>query len=311
MASKYWIKLYHEIIDDPKMGRLPDRTWRRTIEFFLLAGDRDDGGTLPAPTDIAWRLRIPEAELMEDLRALEAIGIMHQEDGIWIVTKFADRQAPVPASERGSRYRERQRKQEYYDEQTDDERDANESFADTDTDAEPDTDKESHAGADAAASGTEVGPQSFEDWHQFVTDAKNQPAAAKTMIDSLFKGQDVPFGRVGKTAQRVGGYGRLIDLLWQAAPRRPTGNVLDYVEAMAKGKGSRASPPSIYPGGQEITERFEIIPIPPEEVAENERRRREECERTGIPVAPPRNNSHLDRDGRPRRAYPVRRYLGT
>lgn len=77
------------------------------------------------------------------------------------------------------------------------------------------------------------------------------------------------------------------------------------------GAKGRASPPSIYPGGQEITEHFEIIPIPPEEVAENERRRREECERTGIPVAPPRNNSHLDRDGRPRRAYPMRRYPGT
>ena len=29
---KYWIKLYHEILDDPKMGRLSDRTWRRTNE---------------------------------------------------------------------------------------------------------------------------------------------------------------------------------------------------------------------------------------------------------------------------------------
>ena len=26
MASRYWIKLYHEILDDPKMGRLTDRS---------------------------------------------------------------------------------------------------------------------------------------------------------------------------------------------------------------------------------------------------------------------------------------------
>jgi len=24
MSSKYWIKLYHEIIDDPKMMKMPD-----------------------------------------------------------------------------------------------------------------------------------------------------------------------------------------------------------------------------------------------------------------------------------------------
>jgi len=29
MGSPYWIKLYHEILNDPKMGRLPDRLWRR------------------------------------------------------------------------------------------------------------------------------------------------------------------------------------------------------------------------------------------------------------------------------------------
>jgi len=26
--ADYWIKLYHEIIDDPKMATMPDRLWR-------------------------------------------------------------------------------------------------------------------------------------------------------------------------------------------------------------------------------------------------------------------------------------------
>ena len=43
MGAKFWIKLYHEILDDPKMGRMPDRLWRRTIELFLLAGELDGG----------------------------------------------------------------------------------------------------------------------------------------------------------------------------------------------------------------------------------------------------------------------------
>jgi hypothetical protein len=29
-----WIKLYLEILDDPKMGKLPDWCWRRAIELF-------------------------------------------------------------------------------------------------------------------------------------------------------------------------------------------------------------------------------------------------------------------------------------
>ena len=42
MPSKYWIKLYHEVLDDPKMARLPDRLYRRCIEVFLLAGKSGD-----------------------------------------------------------------------------------------------------------------------------------------------------------------------------------------------------------------------------------------------------------------------------
>ena len=63
MASRYWIKLYHEILDDPKMGRLPDALFRRAIELFLIAGENGRDGGLPALADIAWRLRADEIEL--------------------------------------------------------------------------------------------------------------------------------------------------------------------------------------------------------------------------------------------------------
>ena len=32
--GSYWIKLYHEVLNDPKMGRLPDRLWRRWWSFW-------------------------------------------------------------------------------------------------------------------------------------------------------------------------------------------------------------------------------------------------------------------------------------
>lgn len=147
MPSKYWIKLYHEILDDPKMGRLPDPLWRRTIEIFLLAGDLDSEGVLPAVDDMAWRLRVDYEALVADLEALAQVGIVTlREDGHWTVTKFCERQAPVSASERGTRYRERQRRADYYDAPTEPEREPNESFADTDTD----TDTDKTLAADAA-----------------------------------------------------------------------------------------------------------------------------------------------------------------
>ena len=72
MGSKYWIKLYHEVLDDPKMGRLPDRLWRRTVELFLMAGDNDEGGYLPDTEDIAWRLRSNIEEVETELDELKA-----------------------------------------------------------------------------------------------------------------------------------------------------------------------------------------------------------------------------------------------
>jgi hypothetical protein len=37
MTKRIWVKLYIEILDDPKMGRLTNHLWRRAVELFLLA----------------------------------------------------------------------------------------------------------------------------------------------------------------------------------------------------------------------------------------------------------------------------------
>ena len=119
MASKYWIKIYHEILDDPKMGRMPDHLWRRTLELFLIAGEQDEAGMLPKLGDMAYRLRVNDNELQNDLDELQELNIVHNSDGIWIVTKFAERQAPVSDAERMRRYRDRQHKEEYYGDASD------------------------------------------------------------------------------------------------------------------------------------------------------------------------------------------------
>lgn len=108
--SYSWIKLYDEILDDPKMGRMPDWLWRRAIELFLLAGrNRNDGQLQPVP-DMAYTLRTSEEKLTESLRALSEVGVVHEaQPGQWVVTHFAKRQERISNTDRVRDYRKRQR----------------------------------------------------------------------------------------------------------------------------------------------------------------------------------------------------------
>lgn len=141
MASHYWIKLYHEILDDPKMGRLRDSLWRRVIECFLMAGEMQADGYLPALEDMAWRLHTNAEMLEAELSELARIGILDQRDGGWFVVNFEERQSAMSAAERAKRWRERQRKQDYYGEQTPGERKPNDSFAEEEKEKEVDTEE--------------------------------------------------------------------------------------------------------------------------------------------------------------------------
>jgi hypothetical protein len=118
MPSYSWIKLYHEILRDPKMGRLPDSLWRRAIECFLLAGEHGKNGFLPGALDMAWILRSTPDEIEASLQELANVGIVEIRDGQWYVTHFADRQAPIKDDERKSSERDRKRKEKYYNRDT-------------------------------------------------------------------------------------------------------------------------------------------------------------------------------------------------
>ena len=96
MSTTYWIKLYHEILRDPKMARLPDRVWRRAIELFLLAGQIEQDGTLPEFEDIAWQLRVEPDGLLEDMRTLERHGLLTETEDGWIVHTLQHGRAQPP-----------------------------------------------------------------------------------------------------------------------------------------------------------------------------------------------------------------------
>lgn len=105
-----WLKLYYEILEDPKMTTLPDFLFRRTIELFLLAGRNGDDGVLQPVAHMAWSLRIDEKRLVENLRSLEQIGVVAEtEPGKWVVVNFAKRQAAEDSAERVRAFRERKK----------------------------------------------------------------------------------------------------------------------------------------------------------------------------------------------------------
>ena len=108
MSGKYtWIKLYTEILQDPKMGRLSDGDWRLAVEVMLLAGNEGRDGILPSLDDMAWILRTDMESLQAGLERLsKAIGLGY-DDTIerWILTHFSQRQAAMSPAERKRKQR--------------------------------------------------------------------------------------------------------------------------------------------------------------------------------------------------------------
>ena len=108
--NNYWMKLWFEILGDPKMGRLPDRLWRRVIELFLIAGQNGEEGKLPNLVDMAWQLKLSEKALQNDLEKIQETGIVKRlEDGSWMVTNFQKRNESVTGTQRVKDFRDRTR----------------------------------------------------------------------------------------------------------------------------------------------------------------------------------------------------------
>jgi len=197
MASKYWIKLYHEMNYDPKVIRLSDRLFRRTIQLFLLAGEVDKEGLLPSIDDMAITLRTEAEQLETELVALSDIGIVSLIDTSWVVTKFAERQAPVGDAERMRRYRERKQKQQYYGDDTEVLLNGNDNVtirnADTDVDTDTDVDVEVTTAQKISSAFVEEtkipeltgGPQRWHEALKKLTDAGVEPDDVRAAISEM------------------------------------------------------------------------------------------------------------------------------
>jgi hypothetical protein len=110
--SMPWIKLYIDLLDDPKIGKLPRSARLRFIELMLLAGECDADGELViggkpmTTTDIGWRLRDTAKNIEAEIAALVDAGIVTIHGDRIYVTNFSKRQGRSQ-SEKREAWRER------------------------------------------------------------------------------------------------------------------------------------------------------------------------------------------------------------
>lgn len=72
-----WFRMYVEIVDDPKIKQISDRSYRVFTYLLALAAESDMDGLIPmSEDDITWRLRLSQEDLSTALYELSNLGIV-------------------------------------------------------------------------------------------------------------------------------------------------------------------------------------------------------------------------------------------
>jgi len=103
----YWLKLYTEILDDPKYYRLSDNAKLGMYELMLVAKKVGNAGDLPTLEDICFYTRRDESwwvPVIDELKRINFVTL--DENGGDIIRKFEERQAAIKDDERQKKYRE-------------------------------------------------------------------------------------------------------------------------------------------------------------------------------------------------------------
>ena len=109
MAGMPWFRLYAEMIDDPKIGRLNDAQFRLWIEILCLACKGEDGNTLQTIDDINWSLRRNVTETLHELLHETLVKLDDKE--MVYVTNWEKRQfSSDNSTDRVRKYRENNKK---------------------------------------------------------------------------------------------------------------------------------------------------------------------------------------------------------
>ena len=157
----YWLKLYTEILDDPKYYRLSDDAKLGMYELMLVAKKVGQDGHLPSIDDIVFYTRRSSSwwiPVIDELKSIEFITVSESGDKI---RKFEERQRALTDAEKQQRYREELHKKEFsrYQDVTDMSPKVTESKSKSkSTDAEKEIDVDADSGGGLISTFTELYP---------------------------------------------------------------------------------------------------------------------------------------------------------
>src|SRR5687768_13815544 len=104
-----WFRLYHGVLDDPKVQRLPDRLFKAWINLLCLSSRH--GGALPPAGDVAFALRVSAGEAAKIIESLLDATLIDRDGETFRIHSWDKRQFQSDSSgaERSRRFRARHR----------------------------------------------------------------------------------------------------------------------------------------------------------------------------------------------------------
>lgn len=107
-----WVKLWADCLDSRQLAKAGEAAEVVFYRLLALNGTDGAGDLLPlSAEDIAWRMRLPEADLLERLAALEAVGLIERTEAGIRFSGWSERQAEISDAERARLWRQRKREQ--------------------------------------------------------------------------------------------------------------------------------------------------------------------------------------------------------
>lgn len=188
-----WFRLYDDTLNDPKILKLSDKTYRVWIGILCIASKHD--GALPPFEDMALLLRMRHDKLQPELEKLIAAGLVDHDDEGLRPHNWQGRQFKSDVSnDRVKRHRERQRNAQCNVTET-----PPETEADTDTDTESDK-REGGASAPAKPKRATAFPKDFvlDDELLAIADRHGIPAARAQGVFDHFREHHIARGTTFK-----------------------------------------------------------------------------------------------------------------
>lgn len=231
-----WFRFYSEVVDDPKVQKLPAKQFRLWVNLLCIAAQND--GEIPSLDDLSFRVRAPLPELKQAMDDLTERGLFHVEDnGTYAPHNWNERQYKSDnVTERVRKHREQVKRSRNVS--------GNNIETPSDTDTDTDTEKQEHTAPEGAdfslSSPSAVSVTQTTAETKVVSSKRGLKVIEVSAFDSWFEREFWPHypKKVGKAAAR------------QSAKRKmTTRELMDRALAAIQAQAPTVDDPRYFPNG--------------------------------------------------------------